>query len=707
MTQPGESVALPRLRDDLTLHHGGRDGSGADRWVVEDFARNRFFVVGSKQLEILRHWAPIQQAALAERVAGRSGMAVTEDDIAALASFLQRNELVAPEPDATLESFTAKENAKRSNWAYNYISKYFFMKFPLVNPQAFLKATYPIVSVVYSRLFLLFSLIATLTGLFLVFRQFDAFRTSAAELISFEYAGWFVVALVFSKICHELGHGYTAIRYGCRVPSMGVALMVFWPVLYTETSAAWKLKSPAERQLINGAGILTELLIAGYATLLWSFLPPGPAQNAAFYLAVIGWTLSLAVNLNPFMRFDGYYILSDMVGLPNLHQRSSDLARWFLRRYLLGLGDPPPEPMPTRKRRLVVVFGFLLWAYRLVLFLTIALLVYHFFIKVVGLILFAVEIGYLILRPIYGEIKVWWRRRADARLNGRSATGLALVLILIAGVVFPWQSTVGSAGVLTSGQFARVFTRSEGRLTAVHAEAGKAVKAGDVLFELASPKLDLEISQAAAEARVAEIRMRQALLNVRQSDQFQVFGSERQRVARLMTDLQAKASQQTIRAPFDGRVTDVASQLEPGRWLPDRMELALVLGTEGPVVWGYVAESDLQRLSVGASARFFSHTPEMDPIPLTLTAMDVDAAARLPFPGLIAEFGGTIAAEETDNRQFRPVDSYYRVRLDVIDPDFALDRLHYGQVVIDGTRESLFAKAWRQAAAIIVREASF
>jgi len=702
-----QAASLPRLREDLSLHDCGRDRTGAERWVIEDYTRNRYFAIGVKQLEILRHWAPIDPDEMVERLAQRAGISVSQSDINGLARFLLVNELTTPEYSKGHQSFADKQLAKDRNWTYRYISKYFFMKFPLVDPNRFLHDTYPAIAFVYSRAFVSFTILAGLFGIFLVFRQLDTFLTSASDLISFDYLGWFAVALVGSKICHELGHGYTAVRFGCRVPSMGIALMVFWPVLYTETSDAWKLPDPRQRQLINGAGILTELAIASYATLLWSFLPDGPARDAVFYIAVIGWALSLTVNLNPFMRFDGYYILSDLAGIPNLHQRSLDVARWFMRRYLLGFSDPAPEQWPKRKRNLVIVFGFLLMLYRLILFVTIALLVYHFFIKAVGILLFIAEIGYLVVRPVYRELKHWWMRRSDMSLNSRSVLGLTVTALGLALIVFPWQGQVRGPGVLTSGQFARIFTKSDGQLTAIHARPGDRITKGQVLFELNSPQLALEIERAAADTRIAEVSMRQALLNVRESDQFQIFSSERDRVLRLVKDLEIRKARQTLRAPFDGTVTDVADQLTLGRWVGDRTQLAFVVADSDPAVWAYIRESDLRRLAAGAQAWFFSDTPEIAPIALTLNEIDFDSTATIPFPGLIGRFGGSIEANETENGQFEPLSALYRAQLTPRDGAMELPRLHHGNVVIQGTRESFLERAWRQMASVLVREASF
>ena len=124
---------------------------------------------------------------------------------------------------------------------------------------------------------------------------------------------------------------------------------------------------------------MTELAIAAFASLLWSFLPEGALRSAAFLLATTTWLLTLGVNLNPFMRFDGYFLLSDLLEVGNLQQRSFALARWWLREQLFGFAEQPPELLPRSLRRGLVIYAFCTWLYRFFLFLGIALLVYMLF----------------------------------------------------------------------------------------------------------------------------------------------------------------------------------------------------------------------------------------------------------------------------------------------------------------------------------------
>ncbi|MFV0371668.1 MAG: site-2 protease family protein [Azonexus sp.] len=228
----------------------------------------------------------------------------------------------------------------------------------------------------------------------------------------------FALALVVSKTLHELGHAVVATRLGVRVAHMGVAFLVMWPMLYTDTGESWRLRSHRQRLAISIAGVSVEMALAGLATLAWALLDDGALRQAALYLATTGWVLSLALNASPFMRFDGYFILSDVLDFPNLHERAGAQARVWLRRNLLGLNDPWPEMLARKTRRALIVFAFTTWLYRLIVFLDIALMVYFFFFKALGIFLMLVELVWFIARPAWSELAVWKNvgprcRRAD------------------------------------------------------------------------------------------------------------------------------------------------------------------------------------------------------------------------------------------------------------------------------------------------------
>src|SRR5690606_27180482 len=186
------------------------------------------------------------------------------------------------------------------------------------------------------------------------------------------------------KVCHELGHAVIAKAKGLRIPTMGVAFIVFWPVAYTDTTDAWRLTRRRDRLMIGAGGISVELGIAAVSLFMWNLVGEGPARSLLFLLATSSWLLSLLINLNPLMRFDGYFLFCDLIGVSNLEQKAHLSSRYWLRRLLFGWDKPLSDDPP---RIPFALFGLAIWLYRLILFFGIALAVYHLFFKALGIVL--------------------------------------------------------------------------------------------------------------------------------------------------------------------------------------------------------------------------------------------------------------------------------------------------------------------------------
>jgi putative peptide zinc metalloprotease protein len=205
-----------------------------------------------------------------------------------------------------------------------------------VRPDRWLARRLPQVAPLFSPWFFRLTGVVLLFGLFECYRQRAAFSATLIESLTFKGLLGYAVALTFVKTLHELGHAFTAKRKGCRVPTMGVAFLVMWPVAYTDVNEVWKLPRRQDRFAVGAAGIVTELIVAAWATLAWALLPDGALRSVTFLLATTTWISTLVINASPFMRFDGYFLMMDYLDFPNLHARSFALARWDLRERLSG-----------------------------------------------------------------------------------------------------------------------------------------------------------------------------------------------------------------------------------------------------------------------------------------------------------------------------------------------------------------------------------
>ncbi|MYM91806.1 peptidase M50, partial [Rugamonas sp. FT82W] len=430
------------------MHPGPVQADGSPSWTLHDPSVNRFYQLGWASFEILQRWHLGSAERILAALRAETTLQLAPDDIDAVLAFLGRHELLVAATAEQGAQLWRRRQAGRPSRAMWLLKNYLFFRVPLLRPEALLQALLPYCAWLFRPRFWWAMGGALLLALGLLSRRWDEFTHTFSN-----YGGWTAAlgvgaALSLAKVLHELGHALTARRFGCRVPAMGVAFLVMMPVLYTDTNEAWKLRSRRQRLLIGGAGMLAELALAVCATLLWCVLPDGPLRAGAFLLASTTWLATLAVNASPFMRFDGYFLLADYVGLPNLHSRAFALALWRLRRWLLGLDDPAPEHFPAATRRKLVLFAWATWLYRLVLFLSIALLVYHLFFKALGILMLFVELGWFIARPIVGELMLWWRRRAELRWCRASRRSALLLALLTGWLVLPWQAEVAAPAVL-------------------------------------------------------------------------------------------------------------------------------------------------------------------------------------------------------------------------------------------------------------------
>jgi len=699
---------LPPLRDDVVLHPGPAEADGSPTWTVYDPARHRYFRFGRAGFEFLARWSGTSGRRLLAAIAAETTVRTEAADLAQFFQFLRHNNLLRGDDPLSGQALLRQGLGARRSWAVWLLHHYLFIRIPLCRPDRFLARTWPLARLVFNRGFLRLTLVLGAIGLVLAARQWDQFLHTAQHFFTLEGAAAFALTLFLVKLCHELGHAYTAKRYGCRVPTMGVALLVLWPVLYTDVTDSWRLVSRRQRLLIDGAGILTELGLALLATFLWSFLPDGPLRSAAFLVATTTWVTTLAINASPFMRFDGYYLLSDLLAVSNLQDRSFALARWHLRECLFGFGEPPPEVFPPAERRKLLLYAWATWLYRLVLFLGIALLVYHFFFKLLGIFLFMVEISWFVLLPVVRELREWRRRRL--RLNRRSLVTLAGLVLLLALVAMPWQSRLYLPAVLRASGYATLFAPVPARLVELRAEAGQTVQAGQVLYRLEAPELSYRLASAAEQRRVIELQIARQAVSADSLENLGVL--EAQLAANLSTTagLEAQRRRLDLSSPVSGVLGNVPPELRPGLWLRPDQPLGEVIQPSAPLIRAYLATTEVMRLQPGAAGRFIPENPALPSLPVVVSRIEQVTVAVLDQPLLASTQGGPIAVQPDAHGALVPNPAVVRLECRPAPgepaPPVPLQTTP-GMVVVEGEAASLARRAWRAVAAVAIRESGF
>ena len=691
--------SLSPLREELELFPGPCSFDGSPTWTLYDPVNQHFYRLGVTEHQLLAHWELGSVDAMSEL------LSVSIDEILQLFQFLTVHNLLQVSGSEAVQRLVNQAKAAKQHWFVWLIHHYLFFKIPLLHPDRWLAKIYPLLRWIYNPL-LFYSLLALVgINLFVLIDRWELFSKTFMHFISLEGLVYYAFALTLSKTLHELGHAFTAHRYGCRVSAMGVAFMVMVPMLYTDASDAWKLTSRHQRLAIGFSGIAVELGLAILCTTLWHFLPDGPLRSSVFLMATTTWVMTLLINLNPLMRFDGYFLLSDYWGIENLQNRAFALGRWKLRSLLFGFLDAAPERFPEKTQRLLLIYAWSIWIYRFFLFMGIALLVYHYFFKILGLLLMLVEVGWFIMLPIIKELKYWLEHRQDMHWK-RNTLGSLSGLLLVLGVLFiPWQNKIEAPGLLKISAHTELFMPLPAKLDKVLISKGDKVKAGELLMQFISPDIDVQLEKSSI--KIESLRWERSFHGQEKnlSNRHQVVASELDSAISEYDSLITERNRLAVIAPFDGEIIDLNDLVTVGEWIPKDESLLTVGQFNSYLLETFVAEEDLDQIQTGVGAIFYPEQMDWPRVPCRVVRIDNAAAIQLP-PVFASRYQGSIAIRGNNKKLLVPEKSVYRIWLKP-ETELSIFSALKGKVMIDGKAESIASSLARQFIAVFIRESGF
>ncbi len=702
-----EQLVLPPLREELGLFPAPATVDGTPAWTLHDPPANKFFLLGWSAFEVLTRWSHGTVASIVEAVNRETTLSISDEDVLGVVAFLEHNFLLQSTTPFGSQRLLKARAASRPGWAKWLLNNYLFIRIPVVKPERFLAFIRPCTELFFTPSFFLLTSILSLLVFVMISRQWDAFVHSFTTYRSLEGILTVGCSIAGAKVIHELGHAITAHRYGCRIPTMGIALVVMTPMLYTDTNEAWKLKSRAERLAIGVAGIAAESLLALAALWVWLVLPPGPLRAASFILATTTWIMTITLNASPFMRFDGYFILSDYLRIPNLHQRSFAFGRWWLRELLFGLGVSPPERLPFRLKSFLIFFALTVWIYRLVVFLGIAVLVYHYFFKVLGIVLFAVELGWFIAFPLFSEVASWWKLRVSI-LRRRGAIRSLLLLAAVSYVLFvPWKSTISVPAALSAVREQQISAPVASKIISEIRGEMQKVHAGEVLLRLDSHEMNQQISQAATSADVYRWQADQQSFDEKLLSQGNVLQRRLEAGTAELTGLNDIRNGLILRAPFDGTIVVSNDELTRGVWLHRKEPLYVIADTSKNRVDAFVNERELKQVKVGSPVRFIPDALEFGVFNCTVSEIDHANIPLIDETFLASTYGGPIASIIDSQGMAVPESPLFHIRIDGCSPSSVpLIKLR-GVAIIEGEKRNLVTETFRHLYALVIREVGF
>ena len=699
---------LPPLRQDLEIMPSGASPGGAPSWVLHDPVQHRYFQISHETRALLSVWR--DGATLPEWVATAAERLDLSVDIAIcgkLLDFARASHLTLDNAPGSWRTVWKQVEKSRHSLAMQLVHNYLFFRIPLMRPQAALKAALPYVEPLYTWQAVASVSGIGLIGLYLVSRQWTQFISTFRDFFSLEGLLYFSVSIIVVKALHELGHAFTAVKYGCHVPTIGVAFIVMAPLLYTDVTDSWRLSNRKQRLLIDAAGIIVELGLACLATFLWVFLPDGPARGIAFTTATTSWIMSIVLNSSPFTRFDGYYLLSDLLQVDNLQPRAFAFGQWRMRQLLFAPAMTPPEVLPQRLGWLLVAYAWTIWLYRLIIFTGIAVLVYHYFFKILGIILFSVEIWFFVARPIVREIMAWPKIGMSNLSFVRTGITCALAVAVLLALTVPWSGRIEVPALLADADVASVYPSRAAQIESVDVAQGARLAKGAPLAHLASPELDSAIRSTRIQLALTRARMARSTADQQDKAQLLVLAGEFDAEATKLSGLRKEREQLTVVAPADGVIATLAPHLRAGQWLAKGDLIAVMIGRRALMARGYLSEAALARVAPGAAGRFVPDDLTRPAFPVTLSKIALAGASSIDIPELASVYGGRIGVEPDASQRLAPVSAQYLVEFSAPDAAAPPNQTIRGLIELQGVPESFAVALWRQVAKVVVRESGF
>ena len=700
-------MIVPYLRQDLEIFRGNSREDGSPAWLLYDAVRNKYFTLGLTAFRLINNWSGGEDIQNFEKKINSQGIETTGDEIKSFVSFLQQNNLIIQPQGQGVPFLMQQKNSLKKSWLMHLIHSYLFFKVPLFKPDEWLERTLDKVKFLGSKKIRNIIYLLGFIGLFFVIQQFENFTKTFLYFFSFKGLMIYFITLILVKCLHELGHAYVAKYHGCRVSAIGIAFLVFFPFLYTDTTDAWRLRNHKDRLLINFAGILTELHLALIATFVWGILPEGGLKSAAFFIATTSWISSIAINVSPFMRFDGYYVFSDWLKAENLQPRSFALAKWKIRETLFGFNHKPPEEINPSRRWTFIIYAWSTWIYRFFLFIGIALLVYYFAFKVLGIILFVIEIYWFIMLPILKELKQWWMMRSEIKINKQSFRTISILIICLMILFLPWKSSMKIPAIYVSEKYSKIYAPYPAKIKEVFIVKEQEVDLGQNLIELYSPELDEEINSIQRKIQLTKTKINRMSGTSGNMDEYLTY---QQRFIALQSELSGLIKireKLVIKAPNKGKVKDLAS-LSNNMWVSNLDQLLGIVHYGTGNVKAFIKEEQIDRFQENTPAVFIPNDGDHKKIHLISKKLDLSAVNNLPYISLASIHNGPIGIRNftSGEYQYRPETAHYVADFKLVNKSSIKFELP-GYVHVEGNRYSPFVRFFRNVFSVLVRESGF
>ena len=420
------------------------------------------------------------------------------------------------------------------------------------------------------------------------------------------------------------------------------------PLAYVDVTSSWRFLSKWQRMTTAAAGIYAELFVASIATIAWVNLSPGTWQTMALNIALTAGVSTLVFNANPLVRFDGYFILSDLIEIPNLYTCSQAGMADFVQSYVLGRETATPA-WPPAKAWIIRVYAVAALAWRVLFFLTLAVALVGM-LGHLGMLLASLLLGFAWGVPVAQTVRRLSRTAAGQPIRKRRmavSLAVSVVALVILGAVLTRPGRVAAPAVVEYAPLSIVRASAPGFVAEILVASGDAVVPGQPIAVLRNDELEAELADLEL-ARGESLVKSRMLIQARELAKLEVESADRAAIEKKIAELRTRVASLTVRAAAAGRIYARNLDALRGRYLQAGDELAVLGSEEAKELLVAVPQDDValfgNHLGFGD---IHARTAAGDYVAARLTSLDPRGSSELPHAALSATVGGPLAVKPT------------------------------------------------------------
>ena len=636
-----------------------------EKWyVVQDPFNNQFFRIRPAAYEFLTRLRAdktveeVWQGCLDRNPEEAPGQ---EDLIQLLVQLHYANLLYSDTPDASAKLFERYKKRRKREIKSKLLS-IMFIRIPLFDPERILRKLSPVIKYLVSPGAALIWFAVVILALKNVADHFDEVWDQAQGIIAPDNLFLLYLGMVIVKSIHEVGHAFVCKKYGGEVHTMGVMLLIFTPLPYMDATSSWAFRSRWHRALVGAAGMIVEIFVAALATFVWVKTGAGILHNLAYNMMFIASVSTVLFNINPLLRFDGYYILSDVLDLPNLHTRATRHLRHLVEHYLFGVRQSLSPSESLKESFWLSTFGVLSGIYRVVVFTGIILFVADKFLLIGVLMAVICVISWGIV-PLF-RLFVYLtsnQRLARNRPRAIAASAAMIVFVVFAVGVIPFPNRFRAPGVVEAVQNVKVMNEVAGYVRTINMPSGQLVAAQTPLLTLSNHELELEIESTAAQLEETNVMLRRSLFQ--ETADLKPLQKRLKAIESRMKDLEEQKESLVVRARKPGIWVSPEINNLIGSWLPRGQNFGEIVNTESFMFTAVVSQDDAANLFAEeinkAEVRIFGEAGEN--IDVSTYRIIPFQHEKLPSAALGWLGGGEVAVSMSDESGLQTAEPFFQI----------------------------------------------